>query len=84
MTHYWRHGAWLEQEELLRDAPSLAGIPGILIHGRLDIGSPLITAWQLHRAWPDSELVVLDIAGHDRGDPGMAEALTTAIRRLQR
>jgi proline iminopeptidase len=84
VTHCWRHGAWLEEDELLRNAPGLAGIPGILVHGRLDIGSPLVTPWQLHRAWPGSELVVLGAAGHDRGDPGMAEAVAEALRRLQR
>ena len=39
-THYFSHGAWLEEGALLRDAGRLAGIPGVLIHGRLDMGSP--------------------------------------------
>ena len=46
-AHYFSHGAWLEEGELLRDAGRLAGIPGVLIHGRLDMGSPLGTAWEL-------------------------------------
>jgi proline iminopeptidase len=25
---------------------------------------PLDTAWELHRVWPDSELIVVDDAGH--------------------
>ena len=40
-THYFAHGAWLEEGALLRDAGRLAGIPGVLIHGRLDMGGPL-------------------------------------------
>lgn len=63
-AHYFSHGAWLEEGVLLRGAHRLAGIPGVLIHGRLDMGSPLVTAWELHRAWPGSELVVVDDAGH--------------------
>ncbi|MBM0257395.1 prolyl aminopeptidase [Micromonospora sp. 4G55] len=63
-SHYFAHGAWLEEGVLLRDAHRLAGIPGVLIHGRLDLSSPLDTAWQLHRAWPDSELIVVEQAGH--------------------
>ena len=50
--------------QLLRDAGRLAGIPGVLIHGRLDLGSPLDTAWALHRAWPGSQLQVVEGAGH--------------------
>ncbi|WP_328473910.1 prolyl aminopeptidase [Actinoplanes sp. NBC_00393] len=62
-THYFSHAAWLEEGVLLRHAHRLAGIPGVLIHGRLDLGSPLQAAWELHQAWPGSELIVTD-AGH--------------------
>jgi proline iminopeptidase len=67
-THYLRHGAWLEEEALIRDAHRLAGIPGVLIHGRRDMTCPLDTAWALAHAWPDAELVILDDAGHLRSD----------------
>lgn len=63
-THYFAHGAFLADGILLRDAGRLAGIPATLIHGRFDLGSPLRTAWELHRAWPGSELVVVDDSGH--------------------
>ena len=53
-AHYFSHGAWLEEGALLRDAGRLAGIPGVLIHGRLDLGSPVGTAWELAQAWPGS------------------------------
>ncbi|MFI6344788.1 prolyl aminopeptidase [Streptomyces sp. NPDC050560] len=63
-AHYFSHGAWLEEGALIRDAGRLAGIPGVLIHGRLDMGGPLETAWQLSRGWPDAELHVVESAGH--------------------
>ncbi|KMO93561.1 prolyl aminopeptidase [Streptomyces roseus] len=63
-SHYFSHGAWLEEGALLRDAGRLAGIPGVLIHGRLDMAGPLGTAWELARAWPGAELVVVEDAGH--------------------
>ncbi|GGX89184.1 prolyl aminopeptidase [Streptomyces minutiscleroticus] len=63
-SHYFSHGAWLEEGVLLREAGRLAGIPGVLVHGRFDMGGPLLTAWELHRAWPGSELHVVEDAGH--------------------
>ncbi len=63
-AHYFANGAWLAEDALIRDAGRLAGIPGVLIHGRLDLGSPLDTAWELARRWPDAELVVLENSGH--------------------
>lgn len=68
VTHYWRHAAFLEDEQLLRDAPMLDGIPGVLIHGRYDVSSPLETAWRLSQRWSTSRLHVLDDAGHGGGD----------------
>ena len=82
VTHYFHHNAWLEEGILLRQASSLAHIPGILIHGRLDLGSPLVTAWELARAWPNSELVIVSGAGHSSTDPGMSEALIAATDRF--
>jgi proline iminopeptidase len=67
-AHYFAHGAWLEEGALLRDAGRLAGIPGVLIHGRLDLSCPVDTAWELARAWPDAELVVLNDSGHQASD----------------
>lgn len=67
VTHYWRHAAFLKDEELVRNAGVLRDIPGVLIHGRYDISSPLETAWRLHRAWPGTELLVVDDAGHGNG-----------------
>jgi proline iminopeptidase len=75
VTHYWRHAAFLEEEQLLRDAAALDGIPGVLIHGRYDVSSPLETPWRLSRRWRTSRLRVLDDAGHGGG-----ESLTAAIR----
>jgi proline iminopeptidase len=43
---------------LARDRKS--GISEILLHGRLDLGSPLDTAWELAGAWPDARLIVVD------------------------
>jgi proline iminopeptidase len=67
VTHYWSHGCFLTEGQVLNDMDRLAGIPAVLVHGRYDVSGPLDTAWQLHRAWPGSRLVVLDDAGHGGG-----------------
>ena len=78
VTHYFRNAAWLEDGVLLRGAAALAGIPGVMVHGRLDLQAPLATAWELARAWPDGRLVVVDGAGHSARDAGMTAALLDA------
>jgi proline iminopeptidase len=77
-AHYFAYQAWLEDGALLRDAGRLAGIPGVLVHGRLDLSSPLYTAWELARAWPDAELAVIDDSGHTGSDT-MRERIRGAL-----
>jgi proline iminopeptidase len=66
VTHYFSHAAWLEEGELLRRADRLTGMPGVLVHGRLDLSGPPDVAWQLARAWADAELHIVP-SGHTGG-----------------
>lgn len=79
VTHYWRHAAFLENEQLIRNAASLDAVRGILIHGRYDVSSPLQTAWELHKRWLGSELRVIDDAGHGGGS--IPEQVVAALNR---
>lgn len=72
VTHYWRNAAFLDDDQLIREAATLNGIPGSLIHGRYDVSSPLETPWQLAREWTTSELHVLGNAGHGGGEAMLA------------
>jgi proline iminopeptidase len=82
VTHYWRNAAWLEDGLLLDEAGKLAGVPGVLIHGRLDVSSPPDVAWSLARAWPGSELLLVHDAGHGAAYAGTSELLVEATDRF--
>ena len=79
-AHYFSHAGWLEEGAVIRDAPRLAGIPGVLIHGRLDLSCPVETAWELARAWPGTELLIDDHSGHLGSDTKRAWMLSTLAR----
>ncbi|MEE6272501.1 prolyl aminopeptidase [Georgenia sp. MJ206] len=65
VTHYWANDCFLPGDaSVLARAHQLAQIPGVLIHGRRDISSPAVTPWRLHRAWPASELRIVESEGH--------------------
>jgi len=82
VTHYWHHAAWLEDGSLLRDVGRLAALPAVLIHGRIDLSSPIDIPWQLAQGWPSSELVIVDNAGHGIAEPGLATAVVAATDRF--
>lgn len=81
VTHYWSHACFLIDGEVMAGMHRLAHIPAVLIHGRWDVSGPLDTAWALHRAWPASELHILDDAGH--GGSGFPEAVTVALDKFR-
>lgn len=81
VTHYFRHGSWLEEGIVLRRTAALAGIPGVLVQGSLDLGNLLGTPWELHHSWRDSELIMLDDTGHG-GGRSMSEHLVAATDRF--
>ncbi|WP_371494846.1 prolyl aminopeptidase [Kitasatospora sp. NBC_00374] len=82
-AHYFSNGAWLEEDQLLRDAHRLAGIPAVLVHGRHDMGSPVQTAWELAKAWPDARLHIFEDSGHVGGE-AMRHTVRAAIEEFKK
>lgn len=82
VTHYWANAAWLPDGQLLREASRLGGIPAVLVHGRQDVSGPLETAWALAKAWPGSELTVVEDAGHNAGNATIGETVLAATERF--
>ena len=84
-AHYFVHGGFFDAEDqLLRDAHRLHGIPGVIVHGRYDVVCPLANAWELHQAWPESRLHVSPGAGHSAFEPENTAALVEATDSFRR
>lgn len=77
-NHYFTHGGWLEERQLIRDAGKLKGIPGVIVQGRYDVACPPATAWALHKAWPEAEYHLIENAGHAYSEPGILDRLMRA------
>ncbi len=73
--HYFSNDCFLRPGQILNDTPLLRDVPGYIIHGRYDCVCPLEQAWQLHRAWPQSQLTIVAGAGHSAMEPGIMKAL---------
>jgi len=82
--HYFVNDAFLEPDQLLRDMPRIAHIPGVIIHGRYDMVCPLDNAWALHQAWPGSELQIIRDAGHAASEASICDALVRATDQIAR
>jgi proline iminopeptidase len=82
--HYFVNGGFFRQDvQLIADAHKLSGIPGVIIQGRYDVVTPPVTAWDLHRAWPEAQFIMVPDAGHTATEPGIADALVRATDRFR-
>ncbi|MEM9567368.1 MAG: prolyl aminopeptidase [Cyanobacteria bacterium P01_E01_bin.34] len=83
--HYFVNKGFFEREDLLfQNINRIRHIPCFIVQGRYDVVCPMTTAWQLHKAWPDAEFVVIPDAGHSVSEPGIVDALVDATDRFAR
>lgn len=81
-NHYFVHAGWMEEGQLIRDAGKLKAIPAVMVQGRYDVACPAQTAWDLHRAWPEAEFILVEGAGHALSQPGILHHLIEATDRF--
>jgi proline iminopeptidase len=78
-NHYFSHGGFFTEGQLLADAGRLSGLDGVIVQGRYDVATPTATAWDLHRAWPRAEWRLVPVAGHAYSEPGILTELVRAL-----
>ena len=77
--HYFvNKGFFAHDGQLLADAGKLKAVPGVIIQGRYDVVTPAVSAWDLHKAWPEAAFIMVPDAGHTAAEPGIADALVKA------
>ncbi|MDH3315274.1 MAG: prolyl aminopeptidase [Gammaproteobacteria bacterium] len=77
--HYFMNGAFMQREsQLLDNVNRIRHIPGVIVQGRYDICTPVMSAWELHRAWPEAQFHLIPDAGHASSEPGIVDALVRA------
>ncbi len=82
--HYFVHDAFFESDDwLIQHVGAIRRIPGVIVQGRYDVVCPAMSAWELHKTWPEAELQIVPDAGHHALEPGIVDALVTATDRFR-
>ncbi len=81
-NHYFANAGWLTDGQLIDGAHLIKDIPGVIVQGRYDVCTPAVTAWDLHRAWPQAQFVMVPDAGHASTEPGILAALVEATDKM--
>ena len=81
--HYFTNGGFFDQpNQLLNNIEKIRHIPAVIVQGRYDVVCPMASAWELHRAWPEAEFIIVKEAGHSATEPGITAALVDATDRF--
>jgi proline iminopeptidase len=78
-AHYFVHDCFMRPQQLMEDAPTLNGIPGVIVQGRYDLLCPPATSHALAKRWTDADVRIVEGAGHNLYDPGIRDAVMKAI-----
>ena len=81
-AHYFRNDCFMKPGQLLDRAARLNRIPGLIVQGRYDLLCPPATSHALRARWPESEIRMVEGAGHSLYDPGIRDAVMRAISDL--
>ena len=82
-AHYFRHGGFFSDEQLLGNVDRIRHLPCTIIQGRYDVICPPLTAWRLHQAWPEASFHIIQDAGHGAFEPGITRALVRATEQFK-
>ena len=78
--HYFVNNSFFPTENyLLENVDKIRHIPTVIVQGRYDVVCPITSAWDLHRAMPDAEFIIVPDAGHSVSEPGISSALVGAM-----
>ena len=82
--HYFMNNAFFPTENyLIENVGRIRHIPAVIVQGRYDVVCPILSAWELHRAWPEADFRVVADAGHSVTEPGIIHELVSATDRLR-
>lgn len=82
--HYFVNNIFFDNEnDLIENVDKIRHIPAVIVQGRYDVVCPIMSAWDLHRAWPEADLQIIPDAGHSATEPGIVSALVGATDRFK-
>jgi len=47
----------------------------VIVQGRYDVVCPMVSAWELHQAFPEADFEIVQDAGHSMTEEGIAAKL---------
>ncbi len=81
--HYFINNIFLEDDFILKNIRIIESIPTKIIQGRYDVVCPVKSAWDLSKKLINSELIIVDDAGHSMSEKGITKKLLEMVKGIE-
>ncbi len=82
--HYFMNNSFFPSENyLIENVDKIRHIPTVIVQGRYDVVCPIVSAWELHKAFPEAEFIVIDDSGHSVSEKGITSALIDVMDKIR-
>jgi len=81
--HFFINNIFLEDDFILKKIKTIESIPTKIIQGRYDVVCPVRSAWDLNKKLKNSELIIVNDAGHSMSEKGITKELIKAVKGIQ-
>ena len=74
--HYFTNGGFFDTDNwLIENIEKIKHIPTEIVQGRYDVVCPMLSAWELHKAFPKSGFHIIQDSGHSMTEDGIRSKL---------
>jgi proline iminopeptidase, Neisseria-type subfamily len=82
--HYFMNNSFFPSDNyILENVDKIRHLPVTIVQGRYDVVCPMTSAWELHKALPEAEFIVVPDAGHSVSEPGITSALVETMDKIR-
>ena len=82
-AHYFKNNLFLKENQLLDNINKIKNIKGFIIQGRFDVICPPKSAYELSKVWTNSEIRIIEKAGHSSSEPEIRNAILQTLERIK-
>lgn len=82
-AHFIKNKFFIQDNQIFNNMKKIEHIPGYIVQGRYDLICPPVNAFKLHEKWKNSNIKLVNTAGHSSSDEGITENLSVALEQIK-
>jgi len=78
-SNYFINDCFIEENQIIKNIDKIIDIPCTIVHGQYDVVCPIRQAYDLHKAYPKSNLIIAPDSGHSLLEPSISKEILNKL-----